>query len=173
MKNNIPLIIGIGLPIVFVVIIFALVFVPSSNINPQYNFVYIHGNSYPSGYYEYTFDVVEGKIVRKEAVSSAFKGDVAVSGEPELYVYDFDSDSSKRISFDEVSEFTLDPGPASPDGYTVMYDYGHNGIFEIFGSDNSRRGYFVFKGNTKKKIDDLTVDRYYGYDMNVLGWIIK
>jgi hypothetical protein len=55
----------------------------------------------------------------------------------------------------------------------VTYEYGHDGIFELFGSRNDNDGYFISKGNGKKKINGLSSDQYsrYGRWFNLIGWI--
>jgi hypothetical protein len=67
MKNNHwPLIIGICLPVIFILIISIALFVPSRFIKPEHNFIYsVRADNYVHGAYQTTFAVKDGKIVKE------------------------------------------------------------------------------------------------------------
>jgi hypothetical protein len=182
MKQHLPLIVGISLPFVLIVIVLVAVFLPNMFVNPQYNFVYSN-YSHDRYYYENAFknyyELENGKIVLKPVVNLAeieknYPNRILLDA-PELFLYDVKNDAARKISLEEANALNLVSGPTSPDGYTVSYRYGHNGIFEIFGSDNDNRGFFISKGNASKKLPALTNfdGRYYYSDANfgVLGWV--
>lgn len=167
-NKNLPLIIGVALPIVFIVIIAIVIFAPSYFMKPAYNFIY----TFDSNYYPYNksyYKVENGKII-PETFTDKEKVDSS-KNVPTLYRYDISKDASYVISYEEAKKLNLDPGPTSPDGYTVAYEYNHDGIFEIFGSNNNSRGYFIEKGNGKKRLSGFTNNNYYYGNFKFIGWI--
>jgi hypothetical protein len=170
--KNLPLIIGISLPVIFIIIISVVIFTPSLFIKPQHNFIYTTEDTYYGNEkYAKTYEIKDSKIVL--VPSTVQENQMLQKDAPTLYLYDVKTDSSHQISLEEAQKYTVDPGPSSPDGYTVTYEYGHDGIFELFGSRNDNDGYFISKGNGKKKINGLSSDQYsrYGRWFNLIGWI--
>jgi hypothetical protein len=178
MKNkNLPLVVGIALPLVFILIISVVIFAPSFFITPHYNFLYSVDENYyaygPSGYqngYIVTGDHLnlEAYPVVKNGVPQVYRGE-----KPPLYLYDVKTDSSHQVSFDDAKNYTVDPGPSSPDGYTVKYEYSNEGIFGLFGSSGNNYGYFVEKDNGKKKLNGIAATDRYSYQGNFkfIGWV--
>jgi hypothetical protein len=174
-KKNLPLIIGISLPVIFIIVISVVIFTPSFFIKPQYNFIY----STESPYYSYDQGYKNTYIVENNHIATqalpvptdnriyAYKGD-----SPTLYLYDVKNNSSHQITLDEAKNYFLDPGPSSPDGYIVRYEYSHNGIFELFGSNQNGSGYFIEKNNGKKELPGLmNSDQYYQGNFKLIGWV--
>jgi hypothetical protein len=179
--KNIPLLVGIALPIVFILVISMIVFIPSLSIKPQYNFLYLKSNS--PYYYNYNQELI-GYALENNHLSLkplpktpdvAYKGDG--NGDitrPLLYLYDVKNNTAHQVEFDEAKNFVLDPGPSSPDGYTVSYQYGNSGIFELFGSGGNQSGYVISKGNASKKLSGLNYSGYGYYnsgDFHFIGWV--
>ena len=133
MKKNLPLIIGLALPILFIIIIAIVVYLPSNFVNPQHNFIYKE-QSYDS----YRNDVViVGDKVSLAPTNITEKGIVAdpylqVKDYPKIYLYDFSKNASYEISLEEAQKFSVAKGPSSPDGYSIERNYNHRGIFKIF-----------------------------------------
>jgi hypothetical protein len=177
-NNNWPLIIGLALPIVFIGIVSLLIFAPSYLVKPQYNFIYTNQDTYYNYNTDYrmVYGIEQNHIFatsssynRREVKGEniVYRGDFAP-----LYVYDVTTDTSHQITFDEAKKLTLDPGPASPDGYTVAYRYRNNGIFELFGSSDNGDNLVISKGNGQKPLKGLTTDTYWSSrDFKLLGWI--
>lgn len=172
-RRNLPLIIGIALPLVFIAIISVVLFGPSLFINPQHDFLYTgETNYYGSQQYRNTYAVENGRI-------SLFPQELGPNVKPEiqkdmptLYLYDIESNSSHVIDYEDAKRLHLDPGPSSPDGYSIQYEYGHSGIFELFGSNSDNDGYFISRGSGKKKLNGLPGGRYsYGKDFKLIGWV--
>jgi len=169
--KHLPLIVAISLPIIFIIIISIVIFTPSLFINPQYNFIYSTDNyGYNQGY-KNTY-VVENNHISLQAVpveqNQTYAGDA-----PTLYMYDVRTNSSHQITFSEAQNYILDPGPSSPDGYTLQYESSNDGIFDLFGANQNRSGYFVEKNNGKKELTGLTNSNQYFYQGNfkLIGWI--
>jgi hypothetical protein len=172
--KNLPLIVGISLPIVFILIISIVIFTPQLFVKPQYNFIYTLDDTYNRYDYRYenTYEVEDGKIVKETAPFSIERKPTKIVEAPELYLYNVKDNSSNVIKFEEAKDYSLDPGPTSPDGYNISYQNNHDGIFELFGSNNNNDGFFISKGQGMKKLDGIVGDRYWNSrNFKLLGWI--
>ena len=174
--KNLPLIIGITLPIVFIVIISIIIYIPALSIRPSYNFIYTTNDDYAyNQVYRNTYNVVNGHIalqnidVKPPLTNQVYKGDA-----PDLFFYDVKTNTATKITPDQAKAYTLDPGPTSPDGYTINYEYSNEGIFSLFGSNSRDSGYFIEKNSGRKRLDGLVGQNgtyyYQGY-VKILGWI--
>lgn len=166
MKNNLPLIIGIALPVIFVAIIAAIVYLPTAAVNPGHNFLYIT-NDY--GPYKNDYSVKDNKIVLEP---TNIRDDIYTKFDnaPKLYLYDFDKNSSYEISVEEAQKYEVEKGPSSPDGYSIVRNNSHAGIFEIFGSYDNNNGYFVVSPDGARKNLSGISGGYY-YNLQVIAWI--
>lgn len=171
--KNLPIIIGIALPILFIVIISAVVFVPSLFVKPQHNFIYTQENSYNyyNQGYKNTYKIENEHITLQQMPvreKETYVGDM-----PTIYLYDVKLNTSHEISLDEAKNLSLDAGPSSPDGYAVNYKTSHEGIFGLFGSSSNNNGYYVTKGNGSKKLDALANSgyNYYSGAFKLIGWV--
>ena len=184
MKNKIPLIIGITLPILLIIFVLLMVTLPSVFANPRYQFLYSDATRDYRYEFGYFYDVSEGKLV-KVPYPAPYGGNVKVPEvpvrktnvlEPKLFGYDPKVDQSREVSFEEAQKFVLEIGSKSPDGYTLEYGGGHNGIFEIFGgSYEDRNTVYLKKGFASKKVYlNNPRGNYYYYDNSFfLGWVIN
>ena len=173
MKKHIPLIVGISLPVLFIIIMSIVIFAPSLFVKPQYNFIYSNFNEsfYPYNFYKNTFEVKGNHIVLKAIPENPNR--TSVGDIPTLYLYDVKASSSHQITLDEAKGYSVDAGPSSPDGYTVQYEYNYNRGFFPFGGGGSDSGYFVEKDGVKKKLSGLSGNNGYPYEggLKVVGWI--
>jgi hypothetical protein len=173
MKNkNLPLIIGISLPIVFIIIIAFVIYIPSLFVKPLHNFIYtVDGNSYSYNQdYRFTHKVEDNRVVTEPVVA---RGNVVQTKDlPNLYLYNVKTNSSHQISLSEAQSYLVDPGPSSPDGFTVAYQYGNGNVFDLIGSSPDNRGYFISKGNSRSRLDGLVGNTGYGAgNFRLIGWI--
>lgn len=175
-KEKLPIIIGIALPIIFIISMVVVVYVPKLFINPQYDFVYTMQTSYQYDQ-EYMYELRDGEIVKNYPTpqpENEAMYDRYPKTTPVLYVYDVQSHTSRQISFDQAQDLILDPGPASPDNYTVQYDRGNYSLFSEIFSSRRDSGYVISRGNMNKSLDGIVSDRDYYYNsFTFLGWIIK
>ena len=168
--------VGIALPIIFIILISIIVFVPPLFIKPQNNFLYIIENNYYTynqGYLN-EYKVVNGQLALDPLPIPKNRPDLKLTEAPTLYLYNVKTNTSQQISFEEAKRYVLDPGPSSSDGYIVKYEYNNSGIFSIFGGSNGDiNGYFIEKGSGKKKLDGMLVNNTYSYQANFkfIGWI--
>lgn len=194
-KKHLPLIVAIALPIIFIGILALVIAVPSMRISPQHDFIYIDKQElnsksmaypYVPTYYKNVYEIEEGKLVLKplgiqpDGIRVMPDGSriYPVPGEqveyidaPKLYYYSVDENTSREISFADAQGLSLVPGPSSPDGYNVSYEYNSDGIFELFGSD-SNSGYVITKGTGRKTLTGMPSDQnYYGGSFTLIGWV--
>lgn len=176
--KNLPLLVGILLPIVFIAVLSLAIYLPTFSIKPQYDFIYSL-DTYQYGDYMNTYtdryvlndnhiDVQQVDIDTNQTLNQKLRK----RNMPTLYVYNVKTNTSHQITLDEAKTYTLDPGPSSPDGYVVKYEYTNNGIFELFGSSQSRDGYFIEKNNAKKQLTGIAFNTsYYQNNFQLLGWM--
>jgi len=178
MKNikNIPLLVGITLPILFIIFISIIIFVPNLFIKPQYNFLYSNNDFYYTYDQQYlnSYSVEGGHLVATRLRASPDPYVVYKGENPPLFLYDVKNDSTHQITFAETQNLNIDAGPSSPDGYVVDYQYRNSGIFDLFGSNNGQSGYVISKGGASKKLHILNSDSYTYYNsgkVKFIGWI--
>ncbi len=172
--KNLPLVVGIALPVFFILIISIVIFVPNWFIKPQYDFLYSNANSYYNNQlYTNTYAVQNNFLVLSPLPVA--KGYVASNTaiNPPLFIYNVKDNSTHQVDFNDVKNIVVDPGPSSPDGYIVKYQYSNEGIFALFGSNSNQNGYVIAKGNASKSLDGLNVSGsdYYSNNFKFLGWI--
>ena len=177
-NKNLPLIVGIALPVVFIIIISVVIYLPALFVNPAHNFLY----SISTDYYAYnqgyanTFSVKNNHLVlvpsqQLTRVGDVYKDTAFRADMPPLYEYDLKTDTSHEISFEEASKLTLDPGPSSPDGYQVKYEYNNDGVFELFGSSGTRNSFYISKGSSQKRLSGLSGNQsWYEGNFKLIGW---
>jgi hypothetical protein len=168
--NNLVFAVGIALPILLIGALFAVIYLPSLNVKPAYDFVYSSEGEYYGPYRQYknSYEVKGGRLVIRE---NSFPEDaVPYEDAPRLYRYTVADDTVREISFEETAQFSLEPGPSSPDGYIVSYEYRGSGSFFPFGGSSSG-GYFVKKDNASKRLTAMSRDQF-DRNMTFLGWVI-
>jgi hypothetical protein len=173
--KNLPLIIGIALPVFFILIISIIVFIPTWFIKPQYNFLYSNQGSYynyNNQAYSNTY-VVDGSSLSLNPPPVSTGSLPKTATNPPLFLYNVKDNSTHQIDFNDAKNFVLDPGPSSPDGYLVKYQYSNEGLFGLFGSNGNQSGYVIAKGNASKSLDGLNAssENYYSNDFKFIGWV--
>jgi hypothetical protein len=170
--KNLPLIIGIALPIVFIAVIAAVLYVPSLFVNPKHDFLYTlpDSNYYYYGSYENEYVVKNGALTVSPL---PLRGDEKILATlPDLYLYDVETDTSKQIDREEAQMLKLSPGPSSPDGYLVEYRYSNSGIFELFGGGGNDNGYVIQKEGAAKHLSGLGNANGWSGNFSFVAWII-
>ncbi len=168
-KENIPLIIGIALPLLMIVFVAASIYVPRWFTDPpQYDFLYSNADYYRL---DYDYEVVDGRLIK---IYSATDRDISESDlliieeEAVFYLHDLSENESEKISFDLASDLILDDSKESPDGYKIERGSGGG----MFGNNNYNKLYI--KGNgSSRKLDLERGTGYRYYDFNFIGWITE
>ena len=166
-KKNLPLIIGVLIPVVMILFIAGSIYLPRAAMRPKYNFLYATNG------YENAYVIKDGRLAEWQAPTSTQDAyypppkPLAVS---QLYLYDVKKDKSLALSFEEAKNFHLDPNPISPDGYEVSRGQGGGGFFPFFYDGGDYSSWYLKGQNTWKKLAIRTNEPYY-YDVRFLGWV--
>jgi uncharacterized protein YxeA len=182
MKKNLPLIIGLAIPILMVAFIALSIYIPNSLAHPTYNFLYVVRN--PNQYEQAQYIVEDSKVILKpyeyRSYSSSTKGDVikvSTTTTDKLYIYDVTKGTSKMISFNEAKNLSLDSDYESPEGYALVRPTRDYSLFDLFGTDRSENYgmWYLKKGSISKKIKLEGTGNVYYYDNSAqfLAWIQK
>lgn len=171
--KHLPLVVGIGLPLLCIIILSAVIYIPQQSLKPAHDFVYVQKQNYALGTITYAYGVVDGKLVR----SIQPKGYQPDAGIPlslemevgDLYLYDVHTDAVRILPWSEAKTLSFQQGALSTDGYRVEYGSRNTGIFELFGGDNRAR-LSVSKGNLKRTLPGMVENRY-SYGFTFIGWI--
>lgn len=197
LKNNIPLVAGLALPVLMIIFVAGAVYSPrlGTPVEPQYDFLYMTQNMGP-GRESYIYTVKENKLVRQgnpyylPAPEPAYPGVKPVTTAPakdnaepvdtaKFYIHGVKGNTSREISFKDAEKLSLDSRQTSPDGFEVTRNYGGGGsIFtEIFGGNSSRDYdalYLTGHGAiTKLNLQGNSAQPYYYAPPQFLGWIMK
>ncbi|MEX0672648.1 MAG: hypothetical protein WDZ82_00395 [Candidatus Paceibacterota bacterium] len=173
LKNNVALLIALTLPVILIVAIVFVVYVPRVFApEPQYDLLY--GVPYDGprvmGHCSFGYEVLDG-VLEQRITNSCDEGD-----EPEalydLFVHRVADGENESISFDEARQLTLDENVEAPDGYSLVHNSNHRGIFELFGTSGGRTWYLEH-GVARRSIElDRSASPYY-YNIQFYGWIIN
>lgn len=198
--NKIKIAIGVALPVLAILIVFAIAFVPRFFFTPKYDFVYALSSDTNSSYGYYyenngrMYNVVDGKIEEQAPVIRPeyrpdYKGykdaytklpENIVAPKQNLYRYKAKTDTFEQITLDQARKLTLTGNSSAPDG-TVLDSPGYYGrglVGEIIGgSRNDGRNFHIRNGSW---VRDITLtnagsDNYYYYGdgrFYFLGWVL-
>jgi hypothetical protein len=172
-KKNITLIVGISIPILMILFVAGIIYLPGLFIQPKFNFLYVSGDSY---YYpKYQYSVQNGKLVRSE-IQRPENQIYIPPREVKLYIYDVAKNESKEISFEEAQKLNLDPSPISPDGFEIVYGSHSEGSFFFpffFWSERDYSTLYLKGHNVSKKLNPQLSGSYYNYydNFRFIGWI--
>ncbi len=176
MKKNMPTVIGIALPIVFVLVLVIIVSIRPLLITPAHDFLFTE-NALTNGYVPY---VPAGQTIyanifivkNNQLTLSPTSFATSTQNTPTLYLYDIKNNASHEIDLADAQKLSLDAGPTSPDGYNISYSYGNDGIFDIFGGDSSTAGYYIGKGNAKRQLTGLGIaGAPYNDNFQFVAWV--
>ncbi len=184
LQKNWALLLAFLLPIVVIAGVALSVYIPSTLLQTDYDFVYTSCAS--QTYYSYPCDqylrkryqVINGSIrispvdltqdLNKDGVP-----DIAGQYNDRIFYHDTKKNESHEISFDDAKKLVLSDLITSPDGVNVSGQYNRSGgDFFPFGGSSSY-GYYLVKGNVKKKLQLINTSDQYYYQNNFqfLGWV--
>lgn len=197
-KENIPFYVAIGAPILLVLIIGALSYMPKVFSKSDYNFLYSENSANNQYAFRGNDCIVYEKYYQISADGSISLRDfyIAESGEedpeivrmkacggqpmvfrsaPDLYVFDFETNTSRKIAVDQLPDIKILDINTSPDGYRVSTRYSSGSLLDIFGGSDNRSGVFLIKnGNPVRRIETETStnESYYSEnDFRFIGWV--
>jgi hypothetical protein len=178
-QSNVPLLVGVAIPIVMVLLVAGSIYLPGLFIKPTVDFLYMT-DYYDRYACEYVYevrsgaDVHSGSLVRAKSTSYTDPGYVRNDCTPRFYVYDVQTDTSKEYTFEEAQKLKLDPSRVSPDGFEVVRG-GRGGdflfVFDMGGNYDTMylRGHNVSRRLNMEKGNS---GYYYYSDTPTLGWVL-
>lgn len=176
-RQNLPLIVGLSLPVLMILFIAAAIYIPALFANPTTDFVYAIGD----GTY-YRFDgingeyvIQSGKIVRNPPVYPEDYPRPERDIPSQLYYHDVEEDKSRQISLQEAQQLTLDPGPVSSEGFEVVRGSRGGGDFFPFfiGGRYDYNTVYLIGHNTSIKMNVLGVSPNTYADFRFVGWVVE
>lgn len=157
-KEKLPLIVGIGLPLLLIFYVGITAYLPSLFVKPKYNFIYATDTS------DYNLSIVDGKVVMEQRYFNVNR-----PRQPTLWLYDVARDKSTQISLEKAQTYTLDPSNKSPDGFTVgRGETGGYSVFPFFFGGYDRGTYLMGKGLNRR-----ISEREDYYNFKFLGWVVN
>ena len=170
-KQKLPLIIGLTIPIVMILVLGGIVYIPSLFVHPQHDFLYTNNDDYYSGQ---EYSVVNGKLVVRPLTAEElkFRG-TATPPEPKYYVHDVKTNSSREITLAAAQKLNLDSNHISDDGYEIVRGGYGGDIFPFFYGSSDYDSYYLrgHRVNKKLNLQQVGYRGYYYYQFNFLGWI--
>jgi hypothetical protein len=158
--RNVPLMLGIGIPILLVLIVFGFIFIPRFIAPaPQYDFLLITGQDES----KLTYTVENGRLIEVKRG----KPEAYIRASAAIYLYKTPNNGAVHLSYDEAKKLKIDSRTVAPDGYYVDTDHTVGGIF--FWDEGERR----LKGHgTSFELLGMPESVRYG-NVNFLGWVKK
>lgn len=179
-KENIPLVVGLAIPVILVVILGLVIYMPRLFIEPQYDFIYAVGD-YPSYVNAATNQQIEYTVFNGELIKRVTPYDrekkVYQTNDTEFYRYDVSAKNNIRLADEDVMRVDLDTAKKSPDGFELNYGNDAENIFEgIFGGGRDYSERVLEKGAVALPVN-LTgaggIDYSYRNDWHFIGWVVE
>lgn len=165
MKKNLPLIIALTLPILMLIFVVGLVYMPAATHNPNYNFLYATGVDYywPSQY------TLKNNHLIKNSISPL---NPLIHNNEQLYLYNVHTNQISQVDYANAKQLFLDPQPTSPDGFHIVHSSGDNSFFSLFffsSPDFNTR--FLQKNSFSKRLKLKLIGQFYN-SFHFIGWIV-
>ncbi len=177
-NKNLPLILGIAIPVVMVLAVALSIWIPSLSAHPETDFLYSQ-TSYASGPYYSSVDyyVAGGKIEKTAyATTNLSPEKVGLPGpfpdqDVRLYVHVTSDNSNREITFADAQKLTLDDSSLSPDGYQIVFGNGGGGFFPFFFSGSDYDSKYIQGHGAKKRLN--LAGGSDGRSFKLIGWIMR
>ena len=167
-EKKLPFALGLLLPIILVIFVALLSFLPKHLIRPQYNFLYATGDYF----YSPVQYIVKDNHVLMQVRSGQIKShNNAFSAPEQIYYYDVKQNKAIPITLNQAQKYTLDPHIVSPDGFRIVYGSSETAFFPLFlytGNDRSIR--FLAKQSYRLRLNLKLIGQFYD-NFYFLGWI--
>ncbi|NKB32380.1 MAG: hypothetical protein GKR91_04710 [Pseudomonadales bacterium] len=188
-KAGKPILVGVAflLPLLFVGVVFLSSYIPSARLSTDYDFLYStcsEGTSpyyYNCGNYLNNLYEVQNQTLIELPISADLDSDgddiadVDENYRTRLFFHDTETNTSREITLEEAQQYNLRELITSPDGVAVEWEYSRSRGYFIFYSTSSNAGYYLTKGDARKRLDLIsdTERYYYRDDLHFLGWVIE
>lgn len=182
-KNvNVPLIVGVGVPVLMMLFIAAAIYLPGLFKKPQFDFVY---STADYSFANPVLEVEDQKLGFKCAENqNYYSSDDAVVDEitakcaeeflPKIYRYSIKNNTAAEISYADAQKLSLDRNADSSDGYKVEQgNYNNGDIFsDMFGGGyNDDYNAWYLKGHNRVVKLNITNDTNSSRDTRFVGWV--
>ena len=178
-RKNVPLIIGIAVPILTVAAIAIGIYAPRVYTHPQQSFVYVEQPYYTGAYYGCsgagaTYSVINGRVTQQEPKMPQLDT-VAPPTQPcagtdeKVYLYDVKTDKNTELTAQQAASYSVTQGGESADGFNVAYRY--SGESFPFSRAYSSDGVYIEKGNYSKRLNIPFGSSGASAGFQLLGWI--
>lgn len=169
-KENIPLIIGLSIPVIMVMVIAGAIYLPSLFIHvdpPKYSFMYMSNNTYDG----YRYSVKDSHLAREE-VKTKNNYTPPNTQAAHIFIYNVKTHENKELSFEEASVIPLNTHIVSPDGFKIENGHRSYGMFPFYSRSNYYTRY-ITKEHYSEKINLTSSNTNYYYNFRFLGWLTK
>ncbi|MCK5017151.1 MAG: hypothetical protein KAS32_08770 [Candidatus Peribacteraceae bacterium] len=186
-KENFAVILAFVLPVVLILVVGSSVYLPSLFVNTDYNFVYVscsdgmnNNRYYCNNHLNNLYTTKDNRMVKNiisPSVDSDNDGipDIEEDYTVRIFLHNTKKNETREIPFKEAETLTLNSLLTSPDGVIVSGIYDRNSEFiSLFGSSSSY-GYYLTKGNSKRKINLINQNNnryYYQNNFKFIGWVL-
>ena len=155
----------VSVPLVFAVILAAIVYVPQWLARPAYDFIYAICDSYKcdDDVSMYGGHVLPMDIKDKDRIDSTLD----IRRAPQLRYFNVSKQSHRTLTTDEAKAYKLDTSSRSPDGYVLSRESSSPG-FLFWGSGGNR--WILKKGLYKKPVELVESPDYYN-NITLVGWV--
>jgi hypothetical protein len=166
-KKNIPLYIALAIPVLMILLVAALIYLPGIGQKPRVNFLYMTGTYvYDYGYGSGGYQVSGGHLVYNMPTNPS---NYVQSGDANFYLYNVSTGQSQEVTLAQAESYNLDPSNVSSDGYTVQQGNASGGDF-LFGSPSGDYTDWFIKGHNRAfKLNLKLVGSEYS-NFRFLGW---
>lgn len=192
-KANLSLIIGLSIPLLLILIIAGLIYLPRvfSSVKPQYDFLYAVGDgvTYSNGYGyisdtyplrngmwpKYTYKVVGNTLMKVNTATATneYAKLPITEPSPKFYIHHVAANTNDAVMFEQAEKLKLNTDLHSPDGFTIERGVSNASIFFYDASASSK--FFLKKDAYASELElelSNTNTYYYSGDQFFLGWIM-
>lgn len=161
MKKNLPIMVALGAPLVFIIGVIVYVNLLVAPIEPKHDFVMTNEK-------DVLFIDDQGKLKVREDRLRSIRGLESIE-DIKLWRYDMKMNELKDISLEEAQKLHLHEGELSPDGMRVEYRHSNRDLFDIFVTRRDG-GYYIYNVDGAVKLN-MGTRRY--WEKEIIGWVIS
>ena len=153
------------IPASVILLVAMVLWLPALFAKPKYDFIYSYCSDYRCSS-EYRLE--SGAIIQDGNGADYGYG---YNTRPDLYYYDVDQNTAKKIDLAEARSYKLSAAVASPDGYRLEQLNTGGGGFLFWGGAGDDNWYLKDGFKKKKVILSPDAKQYYGDNIKLLGWV--
>lgn len=169
-KENIPLLLGLFIPVVLIFFVGVSIYVPTLLTQPKYNFIYVAGGDY---YLLDGFAVQNNKVIKRDINYPPNYSTQRPPIEPKLFLCNVRTNTSTEVSFEEAQKLRLSSDPMSPDGFEVSSGSDNYSIFSLLTSRSSIYGEKYIRGHgISKRLNLRTEEAVWYHNFRFMGWVM-